>query len=149
MFPSPSSLSTLLGSSVHTLVVFNLLYLPLDSCTVIFSYLQPGSLRAPRAFSISSSHTPLCPSLFLSIPHLHGHTGVKQNADSGCRMRTVGEVTVSAQFADTMLSTGGVPEIHFYTLSLSHRAVYLSVSPSSKAFCQCCYFCHSHFIFKV
>lgn len=53
-------------------------------------------------------------------------------------MRGVGEVTVSAQFDDTMLSMGGRSQIHLNTLLLSHRNVYLSVSPSSKGFSWCC-----------
>lgn len=89
MSSTPSSLSTLLSFSVYTLVFFNLLYLSLDSCTVISSYPQPRSIHAPRLspfppLSRSHSITFFCPSLFLSIPHLYVHTGVKglQNADS-------------------------------------------------------------------
>lgn len=48
MSPSPSSLYTLLSCSVYTYVFFNLLYLSFDTCTIMYTYLQPQSICAPR-----------------------------------------------------------------------------------------------------
>lgn len=53
MSPSPSLLPTV--SHFILLVFFNLLYLSLDSCTVISSFFQTRSIRGPQALSISSS----------------------------------------------------------------------------------------------
>lgn len=49
-------------------------------------------------------------------------------------MRKVGEVSVSAQFADTVLSIGSRPEIHFlHSLTFTRRCLFVCVSEFRKA----------------
>lgn len=94
LMPPCPPLHFLSPHSVHTLVFFNLLYLSLDSCTVISFCSRPTSnldLSVPPGFcyfflSFSQALTflSLTPLIHLSLYLLYGNSGVKglHNADS-------------------------------------------------------------------
>lgn len=148
---SPSASFHLPLPHSYTLVFFNLLFLSLDSCTAISSYLRPWSIRAPGL----PQFLPVLLSLtFFFVPHLYGvelrdckmqiHAEWKKygKEDEGCwRGDCVSTVCRhnaehGRQARDTFL----------HTLTFTHTDVYLSVSPSSKGYCWRCYFCQLLYI---